>query len=111
MSLHEESYSLINNVRSVKKNTKHSSNTLLRLVSFFTERTLWGSSSKLYSIKPKLDIGLFVDFCVFTCFYQFLQDVLIIFFLSAEQFYENIMQELVKTGKYTEINKQSDVKF
>ena len=28
------------NVRSVKKNTKHNSNTLLHLVSFFTERTL-----------------------------------------------------------------------
>ena len=31
----------------------------------------------------------------------------LIFFWSAEQFYEHIMQELVKT----EINKQSDVKF
>ena len=26
-------------------------------------------------------------------------------------FYEHIMQELVKTGKFTKINKQSDVKF
>ena len=32
-------YSLLN-VRSVKKDTKRSSNTLLHLVSFFTERTL-----------------------------------------------------------------------
>ena len=32
-------------------------------------------------------------------------------FLSAEQFYEHIMRKLVKTGKSTEINKQSDVKF
>ena len=29
------------NVRSVKKNTKRSSNTPLRIVSFFTERTLF----------------------------------------------------------------------
>ena len=35
----------------------------------------------------------------------------IVFFWSAEQFYEHIMQELEKTGKYTDINKQSDVKF
>ena len=28
-------------------------------------------------IKPKLDIGLFVDFCVFTCFCQFLHDMII----------------------------------
>ena len=30
-----------------------------------------------YSRKSKRDIGLFVDFCEFTCFYQFLHDVLI----------------------------------
>ena len=37
------------NVRSVKKNTKRSSNTLLRIVSFFTERTLFSckTSTKL----------------------------------------------------------------
>jgi hypothetical protein len=61
---------------------------------------------------PKINIGLFVDFGVFTCFYRFLHNVLIkLFFLSAEQFYEHIMLELVKTGKYTEINIQSDDKF
>ena len=60
----------------------------------------------------KLDIGLFVDFCVFTCFYHFLHDVIIkSFCVDAEQFYDHIMQKLVKTGKYTEINKQSDVKI
>ena len=70
-------------------------------------------STQVYSIKPKLDIGLFVDFCVFTCFYQFLHDVLIKLFCRSKkkQFHEHIMQELVKTGKSTEINKQSDVKF
>ena len=35
----------------------------------------------------------------------------IVLFWSAEQFCEHIMQTPVKTGKYTEINKQSDVKF
>ena len=35
----------------------------------------------------------------------------IVLFWPAEQFYEHIMQNSVKTGKYTEINKQSDVKF
>ena len=31
--------------------------------------------------------------------------------IKTKQFYEHIMQKLVKTGKYTEMNKQSDVKF
>ena len=35
----------------------------------------------------------------------------IVLFWSAEQFYDHIMQKLVKTGKNTEFNKQSDVKF
>ena len=35
----------------------------------------------------------------------------IVLFWSAEQFYDHIMQKLVKTGKNTEINKQSNVKF
>ena len=30
---------------------------------------------------------------------------------TADQFYDHIMQNLVKTGKYTEMNKQSYVKF
>ena len=30
-----------------------------------------------FSIKPKLDVGLFVDLAEFTCFYQFLHDVII----------------------------------
>ena len=52
-------------------------------------------------------MGLIVGFCVFTCFYQLLHDVLIkLFFFSAEQFYDHIMQKPVKTGKYTEISKQ-----
>ena len=41
-----------------------------------TAKWIWDSSI-FSSIKPKLDMGLFVDFCVFTCFYQFLHDVLI----------------------------------
>ena len=31
----------------------------------------------LFNYKPKLDIGLFVDLAEFTCFYQFLHDVII----------------------------------
>ena len=38
-----------------------------------------------YSRKSKLDIGLFVDFCEFTCFYQFLHDVLIKLFCRSKQ--------------------------
>ena len=41
-----------------------------------TAKWIWDSFI-FSSIKPKLDMGLFVDFCVFTCFYQFLHDVLI----------------------------------
>ena len=42
----------------------------------FTAKWIWDISI-FSSIKPKLNMGLFVDFCVFTCFYQFLHDVLI----------------------------------
>ena len=31
--------------------------------------------------------------------------------IKTKQFYDHIMQKLVKTGKYTEINKQSYIKF
>ena len=77
-----------------------------------TAKWTWGSSI-FSSIKAKLDIGLFVDFCVFTWFYQFLHDVdhKMVLFWSAEQLYDHIMQKLVKTGKSTEINKQSHIKF
>ena len=57
-------------------------------------------------IQLSQNFGLFVDLCVFTCFYQFLHDVIIKLFC-----FDHIMQKLVKTGKNTEINKQSDVKF
>ena len=57
-------------------------------------------------IKPKLELGLFVDFCVFTCFYQFLHDVIIKLFCRSKQ--NNFM---ITSCKNTEINKQSDVKF
>ena len=42
------------------------------------------SMRQLHSNKPKLDIGLFVDFCVFTCFYQFMHDVLIKLFCRSK---------------------------
>jgi len=72
-----------------------------------TAKWIWDSSISS-SIKPKIDIGLFVDFWVFTCFYPVLNDILQI---KRKQFYDHIMQKLVKTGKNTEINKQSNVKF
>ena len=60
-------------------------------------------SSKIYSMKPKLDIGLFVDLAEFTCFYQFLHDVneKIVRQIKTKQFNDHIMQELVKTGKFS----------
>ena len=49
-----------------------------------TAKWIWDSS--IFSrIKPKIDIGLFVDFCIFTCFYQFLHDVIIILFCRSKQ--------------------------
>ena len=42
-----------------------------RTINFpITAKWIWDSSI-FSSIKPKIDIGLFVDFCVFTFFYQF----------------------------------------
>jgi hypothetical protein len=79
---------------------------------FITAEWIWDSSI-FSSIKPILDMGLFVDFCVFTCFYQFLHDVLIKLFCFGMQnnFVSTSCKNPVKTGKYTEINKQSNVKF
>ena len=45
---------------------------------------MWDSSI-LYSIKPKLDIGSFGDFFIFTCFYQFLHNVIIKLFCRSKQ--------------------------
>ena len=76
-----------------------------------TAKWIWDSFI-FSSIKPKLNMGLFVDFCVFTrpSIYLFLPVFAwcahkIVFFWSAEQFYEHIIEKLVKTGKFTEINK------
>ena len=55
-------------------------------------------------MKPKLDIGLFVDLAEFPCFYQFMHDVIIKFFCRSKQSNDHIMQELVKqvnSGKST----------
>ena len=49
---------------------------IYKLCITITTKWIWDSSI-FSSIKPKLDMTLFVDFCVFTCFYQFLHDVLI----------------------------------
>ena len=51
-----------------------------------TAKWIWDSSI-FSSIKPKLDMGLFVDFCVFTCFYQCLHDVLIKLFCFDPKLY------------------------
>ena len=56
---------------------------------------------QIYSIQPKIDMVLFVDLAKFTCFYQFLQIVIIKLFWPAEQFYDHIMQELVKKGTFS----------
>ena len=39
----------------------------------------------IFSIKPELDIRLFVDFCAFTCFYQLVHNVLIKLFCRSQQ--------------------------
>ena len=54
--------------------------------------------------------------CWFLCIYLFLLVFAwcahkIVLQIKTKQYYEHIMQKLVKTGKYTEINKQSHVKF
>ena len=61
---------------------------------------IWDSSI-FSSNKPKLGIGFSVDFCVFTCFYQFLHDVLnkLVCFDLQNNF-------MIRSWK-----KQSDVKF
>ena len=65
------------------------------------------------SLKPKLDIGLFVDFAEFPWIPQFLHDVIIKLFCRSKQ--NNFMiiscKNGYKTGKFSKINKQSDVKF
>ena len=49
-----------------------------------TAKSIWGSSI-FYSIEPKFDIRVLVDFCVFTCFYQFLYDVITKLFCRSKQ--------------------------
>ena len=53
-------------------------------------------------MKPKLDIGLFVDLAEFPCFYQFLHEVAhkIVQQIKTKQFYEQLH---ARTGKNREI--------
>ena len=53
-------------------------------------------------MKPKLDIGLFVDLAEFPCFYQFLHEVphKIVEQIKTKQFYEQLH---ARTGKNREI--------
>ena len=46
-------------------------------------------------------MGLFVDLAEYTCFYQFLNDMIIELFCRSKQTIDHIMQELVKTGKFS----------
>ena len=55
---------------------KHHKQDSIKLKVVITAKWIWDSSI-FYSIKPKLDMWLFVDFCVFPFFYQFLHDVII----------------------------------
>ena len=57
----------INNVHSVKKDTKCSSNTLLLLVSFFTEQTLHIFHGKYLLFTPSYKMYNPLLFCQFKC--------------------------------------------
>ena len=64
----------------------------------------------------QLSHNLTLDCLLISVFYLFLTvfawcDHKIVLQIKTKQFYDHIMQKLVKTGKYTEINKQSIVKF
>jgi hypothetical protein len=52
---------------------------------------------------PKLDIGLLVDFAAFPFFLPILAwcDHKIVLQIKTKQFHDHIMQELVKTGKFS----------
>ena len=68
---------------------------------------MW-DSFKFYLIKPKLDIGLFVDVAEFHCFVPVLAgcDHEIVLYWSAEQFYDHIMQDLVQ-NREIQLNQQA----
>ena len=68
--------------------------TVAYFLHYTTAWWIW-DSSKFYPIKPKLDIGLFVEFCVFTSF------CMIKLFFRSKQNNDHIMQKLVKTQKST----------
>ena len=62
--------------------------------------------STFSSYKPKLDIRLFVDFCVFPCSYLFwAENCFVLIFKTI------FCSKQVRTGRNTKINKQSEVKF
>ena len=63
-----------------------------------------------FSIKPKLNIRLFVDLAEFSWIPQFSHDKIVLQ-IKTKQFDEHIMQKLGNSGKFSKINKQSDVKF
>ena len=71
-------------------------------VSNILQLNKYETAPKIYSMKPKLDIGLFVDLAEFPCFYQFLHEVAhkIVQQIKTKQFYEQLH---ARTGKNREI--------
>ena len=67
------------------------------------------SSQKLTSDSCYLLISVFLP--VFTIFCMMWSDHNIVLEIKTKQFYDHIMQKLVKAGKNTEINKQYNVNF
>ena len=63
---------------------------------------------QIYSIKPKLDIGLFVDLAEFPCFYAVLAwpDHKIVLQIKSKQFFDQVMQELRK-NREIQLNEQT----
>ena len=63
----------------------------------------------VFSIEPKLDLRLIVDFCVFPCFSLYLPELNLKLVSSDVQ--NNFRFNSGKNGENTEINQQSNVKF
>ena len=61
------------------------------------------TAPNIIQLNQNLTSDFFVEFAEFTCFYQFLRDLLqkLYFFLFAEQLYEHIMQKRVNPQKST----------
>ena len=76
----------------------------------FLQLNKYGTAPNFIQLSQNLMSDWFFSVYIFTGLYQFLHDVIIIF-LSVEQFYDRIMHMRAKTGKDTEIEKQSMSSF